>query len=220
MLLTDASARRRDSYGFIDAQTDAPPSKPMKLTGGLRRPQLIGKALGGDNVRTAICTLGIASVLLWPISALCQGGSSDPIAASHIEANVPPPGDFDRILHRDLEAYFGSKGAGGHVSVEYELLRQGPTQSGVAYPKFYAWVQVQEGGRLLRAGAVRLAAIERQRFEITDFLLADEIRRSPDAITKVFPAPVCDRIQEKVGLGNRSDIPPNPRIWTPRARTR
>jgi hypothetical protein len=171
-------------------------------------------------MRTAICVLATMRVLFCAVGAQCQGAPPDAIAASHIEVNVPPPGDFDRFLRRDLGAYFGSKGTGGPVSVEYELLRQGPTQSGVAYPKFYAWVKVRESGELLREGAVRLAAIERQRFEITDFLSADDIRRSPDAMTRVFPAPVCERIQAKVGLGDHSDVPPNPRIWTPRARTR
>ena len=169
-------------------------------------------------MRTAIRVLLIVCFLFCAVSAKCQSGPLDAIAASHVEANVPAPADFDRFLRRDLGAYFGSKASHGLVNVEYELLRQGPTQSGVAYPKFYAWVQVRENGQLLHEGAVRLAAIERRRFEITNFLSADDIRRSPDAITRVFPAPVCDRLQEKVGLDKRSDIPPNARLQTVRVR--
>ena len=53
------------------------------------------------------------------------------VQRSHIEGNVPPPGDFDRLLARDLAAYFALPGQ-PEPRVEYELLRDGPTQSGVS----------------------------------------------------------------------------------------
>ncbi len=120
------------------------------------------------------------------------------IQRSHIEANVPGAAEFNRLLQRDLDSYF-TKARGKTSWVEYEMLRDGPTQSGVAYPKFYAWVRVFEGASIIDQGAVRLAAIERREFQVTDFLSEHMIRTDPKAIYRVFPAPVCDRINSKLG---------------------
>ena len=79
--------------------------------------------------------------------------------------------------------------------MSYELLRKGPTQSGVAYPKYYAWVRVHRHDGLLE-GAVRLAAIDDQRFEVTHFLPAQEIVASP-GIESVFPEPLRQTIRDR-----------------------
>ncbi len=68
------------------------------------------------------------------------------VSLSHVEANVPPQKEFDEILARDLQAYFQDL-KGKQVGVQYEFLRRGPTQVGVAYPKFYLWVKIYEGDR-------------------------------------------------------------------------
>ncbi len=121
------------------------------------------------------------------------------IQRSHIEANVPSSADFNRILQRDLENYF-TKGNKKKVHVEFEMLRDGPTQSGVAYPKFYAWVRILEGKSKLNEGAVRLAAIDRKKFEVTDFIGRSAIEAHPEALTQVFPAAVCEKIKSKIGI--------------------
>jgi hypothetical protein len=120
------------------------------------------------------------------------------VQQSHIDGNVPPEADFDRLLRRDLVAYFAS-GDGPPPDVSYELLRKGPTQTGIAYPKFYAWVSVRREGHPTREGAVRLAAIDRQRFEITQFVDKSEIRRDPSGLDQVFPPPVAAAIKARVG---------------------
>ena len=133
---------------------------------------------------------------------VAQPPSTDVLAdvqTSHIQANVPAPEDFDRLLTRDLEQYFKGRAA-TVVDVRHEMLRDGPTQSGVAYPKFYAWVRVLDGAKVVDQGAVRLAAIGRKEFQITDFVSEANIRANPKAIYKVFPAPVCERIRAKLGL--------------------
>ena len=138
----------------------------------------------------------LAGALVVAMTACGQMGT-DGIAASHIAANVPGQIDFDRLLRRDLQQYFATS-VGRPVAVEYELLRSGPTQTGIAYPKFYAWVRVVEKGSVLRQGAVRLAAIARERFDVTDFVSADEARANPERLRQVFPGPVCDRISERL----------------------
>jgi hypothetical protein len=100
-------------------------------------------------------------------------------------------------LRRDLEAYFaGSRGQGVHV--EFELLREGPTQTGIAFPKYYVWVRIAEAARPEDRGAVRVAAVEGQRFEVTHFLSEAQIRKGGGVIEQVLPVPVCDRIRAKL----------------------
>src|SRR5258705_7891224 len=97
------------------------------------------------------------------------------VSRSRIEANVPPTSDFDADLARDLQAWFSQR-QGSPATVHFELLRRGATQSGVSFPKYYAWVEVRPASGPVVRGAVRVAAVERDRFEGLQFLSADEIR--------------------------------------------
>ena len=126
------------------------------------------------------------------------------IGKSHIEANVPDRQHFDEYLKRDLAAYF-KKTMGKNVSVEYELLRNGPTQTGIAFPKFYAWVIVRENDNLIDQGAVRLAAINKERFDVTHFLSISEVLKHQEAASKTFPADVIKKISNKIGRVNKSE---------------
>jgi hypothetical protein len=139
--------------------------------------------------------------LLLPVcaSAACQS-PMEAVADSHVRANVPDEKEFDRLLKRDLAAYFKER-KGREVSVDYELLRKGPTQTGIAFPKFYAWVKVRDkgGDGLLEEGAVRLAAVEKKSFGVTDFLKRADAERDPESAYKIFPRPVADKIREMVG---------------------
>ncbi len=120
------------------------------------------------------------------------------LAQGHIEANVPEKENFDTYLKRDLNTYF-SANADNKIKVEYELLRKPPTQVGVAYPKFYAWVKVLKDNTLQQQGAVRIAAIEQEEFQITDFVSAEKIRREPQILERTFPAALCPKIVELAG---------------------
>ena len=122
---------------------------------------------------------------------------------SYISANVPDSADFSRFLNRDLCEYF-KKQLRKPVSIECELLRKEPTQSGVSCPKYYAWVVVFDGTQRINSGAVRLAAVDKKRFEITDFLSVDEIMANPDLVETVFPILLCPDIRKRAGLGGPS----------------
>jgi hypothetical protein len=52
----------------------------------------------------------------------------------------------------------------------------------------------------LEEGAARVAAFERQRFEVTDYLSRATIVVKPKALEDVFPMPVCERIRSKLGV--------------------
>jgi hypothetical protein len=138
--------------------------------------------------------------LLLPVlfcTALVVACSS--IADSHPAANVPTEQDFDAFMKRDLRAYF-SQNVGRTVQVEYSFLRLGPTQTGVSYPKYYVWVVVKDtlSGPTQLEGAARVAAVDRIRFDVTDFLSKTEIILNPETIQSVFPASVCNEIKKRL----------------------
>jgi hypothetical protein len=119
------------------------------------------------------------------------------VQASHVEGNVPDQGDFGAYLQRDLLVYFRRRDE-STARVEFQLLRQGPTQSGVALPKYYLWVQAFDGqGERLTDGAARVAAIEKSQFEVTHYLSCQEIRSEPDKIGTVFPAALLPDMRQR-----------------------
>jgi hypothetical protein len=119
------------------------------------------------------------------------------VAQSHVDANVPQPGDFDRFMRRDLQSYLESAGY-KPVLIHYELLRDGPTQVGSAYPKFYVWMQADTGDSAFTEGVARLAAVDKKEFQVTDFILMSDLRQNPGRACDVFPGPVCLEIQERI----------------------
>ncbi len=139
-----------------------------------------------------IVFMGIASFgypplkLLHPL-AIVQG--------SHIQGNVPK--QFHKLLKRDLTIYFRDiyKEV---VTVEYELLRDIPTQVGVALPKYYIWVKIYSNKTLLDEGAVKVAAVEKTHFTVLNFLAIADLKKSPERINQVFPLPVGDNIRSRL----------------------
>jgi hypothetical protein len=119
-------------------------------------------------------------------------GQAD-LQQTHIEGNVPSQEVFSDLLKRDLRSFFKS---GSASTVEYKLLRDLPTQSGMSFPKYYAWVKVASGTDVIFEGAVRLAAINRIRFEITDTLSAQQVRAAPNAVGSIFPSLLVPGILE------------------------
>jgi hypothetical protein len=120
------------------------------------------------------------------------------IQRSHIEGNVPDGDSFSTILNRDLNKFFSPSGK--EVQVEYELLRKEPTQSGVALPKFYLWVVVSSEGKELKQGAMRVAAVEKRGFDVTNFLNRNSIQEDPSIVVGVFPKLLLGRIYELSGV--------------------
>lgn len=118
------------------------------------------------------------------------------IHKSHIDANIPDKNQFDSLLKRDLEVYFSP--VYGQVTVNWEFLREGPTQTGVAYPKYYLWVKISKAEKLLDEGAVRMAAIEKTEFEIINYVSIAEIKNKSRDIYLIFPRPVCEKIESRL----------------------
>jgi hypothetical protein len=137
--------------------------------------------------------------LIAPVCVINFGcNAQDPmttLANSHIEANAPKGAFFDAYLKRDLTAYF-CKGQ-SDCRVEYEYLRQGATQSGISYPKYYPWTRCFTKDQVTADGAVRVAAVDQKYFDVTNYLSAKEIISSPEEVGTVFPAALVDKIVEK-----------------------
>ena len=118
---------------------------------------------------------------------------------SNLIGNIPSSENFETYLQRDLNKYFTDIKS-LEVKVTYTPLRDGPTQSGIAYPKYYLWVKVTSDGNLIDQGAVRLAAIDGVRFEITDFLSISDIAAHPETIDDIFPKALEPKIRKFSGL--------------------
>ena len=117
-----------------------------------------------------------------------------PLAAqnSHLEGNVPDQTHFHQYLERDLRAYFQAE------TLEDELLRDGPTQVGVSLPKYYLWVRAKDKTENVTAeGACRVAAIEKELFEVLQFLDKESISRDPERLKSIFPAPLVPVILKR-----------------------
>ncbi len=144
--------------------------------------------------------LAAAIVLGFPCTPLM---AQSPLQESHIDGNVPAERDFDKFMQRDLLAYFQTA-VPGTTSVEWTLLRRAPTQSGVAYPKFYAWVKASGKSSAARQGAVRFDAVDRTHFEVTTFLSAEAVLSDPGGVEAVFPALLVDTVKSKAVAAKRS----------------
>ena len=118
----------------------------------------------------------------------------------YIEANVPPEDVFSTYLERDVLAYMRAEISPKITDVKTTLLRQGATQSGIAYPKFYLWVVATSKGGAVIDGAARIAAVDRAGFKITRFLSKKEIKDDPQAVTSTFPAPIVPDILAKAAV--------------------
>ena len=110
------------------------------------------------------------------------------------EANVPPAELFSLLLQRDLLAFLKTSSAPAATRVEFKLLRDAPTQSGVAYPKYYLWVKAFAGSNLKEEGAARVAAVDRQRFDVLQFISKTQMQATPSEVNNVFPAALVPTI--------------------------
>ncbi len=146
------------------------------------------------NVKTSVTLILISAC---PALASQSSKLIKAIQKNHIESNVPEYHTFEDKLVRDLESYFKEKYPQKKISVNSELLRKEPTQSGLSYPKYYSWVRVkQEDGTLITSGAVRVEAIEQESFHVTNFVASDSIKNGTGRIDEVFPKALCDAIRE------------------------
>ena len=152
-------------------------------------------------------TLDVMKYLLLLIAALLglpgHVAAQPDVQRSYIEANLPPPEVIESFLRRDLLAYFNRAGGQTATAAEFLPLRNAPTQSGTSYPKFYVWVKIYAGTTLQHEGAVRVAAVERTHFDITDFLSKSSIQANPVEVEGIFPAALVSAVLELAGAARK-----------------
>ncbi len=103
--------------------------------------------------------------------------------------------DVKTDLEGALAAFFDSD-----VTVDtYEFLREGPTVTGIAFPKYYLWVHGVNAGVAFR-GAVRVVD-QNGTIVATQFLSDAEIRGQQGSVGTVFPAPLVPAIIERAAAG-------------------
>lgn len=140
-------------------------------------------------------------LVVWVISgnlvvSNCQTYLIEKVAQFHVERDAPAQSDFEKNLKRDLTAYF-TELEGEGITVSYEYLREGPTQVGVANPKYYLWVSVYRHQQLIDVGAVRVAGIqENSYFLVLHYFSKSQIRENPEQIDLVFPNSVSVKIRQ------------------------
>ena len=134
-------------------------------------------------------------------AATASAQNDDPMATlrqGHIDANVPDQKDFDRILNRDITKYVTDK-ADKDITVKVELLRDVPSQSGVALPKYYIWIEKRNAkGVLMEEAAARIAAINRDHFDVVQYYDRKRLETETDLVSKVFPQDVYAKIVAKL----------------------
>ena len=104
---------------------------------------------------------------------------------------------LDQRLEQGLSRYFRERER-TQVHVEHHYLREGPTITGIAFPKYYLWVQVRDsdGSTLRTEGAVRVADLDSV-VQITHFVPRDTMRSDPTVLDSIFPALVIQTMQSR-----------------------
>ena len=125
---------------------------------------------------------------------------SEPFTNSHVEGNVPEQAQFFQYLERDVKAYLKCE------DVSVELLRKKPTQVGLAYPKYYAWVVGKKSGKVATQGAMRIAAIDKEMFEVTHYFTARELRENEELARNTFPKPLVAEVLRRAKQAGDSSL--------------
>jgi hypothetical protein len=155
------SARQTEDDGFggafsIEAHGRGPRRPSGRLARLFPKPVIIAAGIGFPLAVIALLSYLLCMVLTSAVPLALPVA----VGLGNIVGNVPEPDDFDRLLTRDLETYFVHQ-TGKTVTVTYELLRDMPSQAGMAYPKYYAWVRVFDGATKVQSGVVRVEAMEK-----------------------------------------------------------
>jgi hypothetical protein len=147
------------------------------------------------------------AIIFFHMSVSASAATFEEQDKAKVDANIPSAEVFSELLHRDLLTHFRGSGIPDNTKAEYQLLRDTPTGPvklakpyAQAYPVYYLWVRMLSGATVLNEGVVRALAIERNRFEITQFLSRAEILADPSRVSKIVP---LNLVQNVISLAER-----------------
>jgi hypothetical protein len=129
------------------------------------------------------------------ISALASGLMSACVVSEEPAQQSATNPALAQELATYLEPDFGDT-----LTVDYELLRDIPTQVGVAVPKYYVWLTAMEGDTVLVEGAARVAAEDSETFTVLDFVSRQSVVENPEQLNSIFPAALIPSIRTRAGL--------------------
>ena len=141
--------------------------------------------------RLAIIPLVLASLLLF------SEAQANPFN-SHVSANMPEHEKLHSVIKHGLVEYFKKNYSA--TDLDYQLLRDIPSQVGVSYPKLYAWVEAKGTNPGKLSGAVRLSLREKKYCVVTHFLSSQDIRKNPKSAFFVFPTGLLPKVFSKCGI--------------------
>lgn len=111
---------------------------------------------------------------------------------------------------------------GPDLRVEYALLRDIPTQVGVAVPKYYVWFVASQQGQVVADGAARIAALSEEEFTVLNLVSRSDILDDLAQLEGIFPAALVPEIERRamasreIPSGTSSETPSrNPPTATP-----
>ncbi len=87
--------------------------------------------------------------------------------------------------------------AGPDLVVDYALLRDIPTQVGVAVPKYYVWFVASQQGQVVAEGAARIAALSDDEFTVLNLVSRSDILDDPAQLEPIFPAALIPDIERR-----------------------
>lgn len=86
---------------------------------------------------------------------------------------------------------------GDDLVVDYTLLRDIPTQVGVAVPKYYVWFVASQQGQTVADGAARIAALSEDRFTVLNLVSRPDILDDPAQLERIFPTALIPDIERR-----------------------
>lgn len=141
----------------------------------------------------------IFSITLLSMIFYIYAGGLD-ISQGHIDANVPAPDVFNEILAESIDQYLMDEYNLTRPITEYKLLRDYPSQTGLAFPKYYAWISSKDKDDKVVIGVARLAAIDKDYFDITDFVDSKTITKNGSSELNAFPLDLHQKIIGEASL--------------------
>lgn len=118
---------------------------------------------------------------------------------SHLTANSIPDENIDTVFKRDLTEQF-SKKYKCPVDIKIDFLQSYPTQTGVGFPKYYCWVDINKDGKRIDEGAARISGIDKDSVYVNTFMSLSDIKADPQWVYEYFPKSVCLSIFERSNM--------------------
>ncbi|CAN5320719.1 hypothetical protein BH11CYA1_BH11CYA1_44890 [soil metagenome] len=134
------------------------------------------------RIKSQIFYLTISAYFLVFSLAGCGGDSADDLSA-----NIVPSEHFNEFLVRDLRSYFNLP-ARSPKSVGQEFIKgnEDAVKSSNGLPRYYLWVFVYEGNKVVSEGFAEVDSVSKTRFTVRTFISKDAIKKDPRAIEEAY----------------------------------